>query len=651
MVRELGPDLEARFPEAQVIVAPFAQGPPVDAPVGFRIVGPSLRLLAEKGAELRQVMHQMPEVTHSRASVASRAKLAFTADQTRVELAGMSLSSVAQQLQGNLEGFTGGSVREDLEELPVRIRYDNAVRSSLADIASMPLLPAGAERWVPADALGSMQVEPEAASITRRNGERVNIVHGWVVPGALPIEVSNRVLARLDAAGFSLPPGYRLELEGDSDAQRDAVAKLTTYLPVLLMLMLATLVMSFRSVVSAAIVALVAVLSAGLGMLSLWLSGFKLGFNPLLGSAGLVGVAINGAIVVLAGLRADADAKSGNVDAIVRVVQREARHVLATTATTMGGFVPLLVFSGGEFWPPLAVVMAGGVGLSVILSLVLTPALVTLVVRRRARQRAAAALPQAASVLLLLLIAGCAVGPDYEPPDTSLTDEWIGVDAAAVAEPLNDWWRSFDDPLIEQYVETALTANRDLRVAGAGGLREARALREQARSLFLPNVNATLGYNRFTLSEDSPFLAGSGLEGAQTSSLYDAGFDAAWELDVFGGIRRRNESAVAVTEATEAFVDAVRLSIIAEVVRSFAELRGFQRRLEVAERNLRLQDETLTLVEGRVASGLAPELDALNARAQLYATRSTLPQLEAAIRSSIFRLATLTARTPGRIAR
>jgi multidrug efflux system outer membrane protein len=311
----------------------------------------------------------------------------------------------------------------------------------------------------------------------------------------------------------------------------------------------------------------------------------------------------------------------------------------------MGGFVPLLVFSGGEFWPPLAVVMAGGVGLSVILSLVLTPALVTLVVRRRARQRAAAALPQAASVLLLLLLAGCAVGPDYEAPVDTLSDEWIGAETVSADEPLSDWWRSFDDPLIEQYVETALTANRDLRVAGAR-LREARALREQARSLFLPNVNASLGYNRFTLSEDSPFLAGSGLQGAQTSSLYDAGFDAAWEVDVFGGIRRRNEVAVAVTEATEAFVDAVRLSIIAEVVRGFAELRGFQRRLEVAERNLRLQDETLTLVEGRVASGLAPELDALNARAQLYATRSTLPQLEAAVQSSTYRLATLTARPP-----
>ncbi|MEO1201862.1 MAG: efflux RND transporter permease subunit, partial [Pseudomonadota bacterium] len=403
LVIELQDELDERFPSAQIIVAPFAQGPPVDAPVGFRIVGPSSTVLAELGNDLRRVMHEVPGIRYTRASVASRAKLTFEADQGTAGRAGLTLDGIAAELQGNLEGFTGGSVREDLETLPVRIRYDGEVRGSYASIASMPLSAGAGDRWVPADALGEMRLEPENARITRRNGERVNTVHGWVRPGVLPIEAANAVLERLDAEGFRLPPGYRLELEGDSDAQQDAVAKLTTYLPVLVMLMVTTLVLSFRSAAAAGVIGAVALLSAGLGMLSLWMSGFNLGFNPLIGSAGLIGVAINGAIVVLAALRADAAALSGDVAAIVEVTMAEARHVLATTATTIGGFLPLLAFSGGEFWPPLAVVIAGGVGFSVILSLVFTPAVFALMKRRQPRTLPLTAGSPAAVVLALFL--------------------------------------------------------------------------------------------------------------------------------------------------------------------------------------------------------------------------------------------------------
>lgn len=635
--------VDRRFPEAQVIVAPFAQGPPVDAPVGFRIAGPSLSVLDERGAELRRIMHEVPGISHTRTSVSSRAKLTYQADQQHSELTGLSLDAIAEQLQGNLEGFTGGSVREDLEELPVRIRYNDQVRESLADITSMPLLAAGGAGWVPADALGRMRLEPESASITRRNGERVNVIHAWVRPGVLPIEAAGNILARLEAEGFTLPPGYKLQMEGDSDAQQEAVGALTTYLPVLLMLMVTALVLSFRSAGAAAVIGLVAVLSAGLGMLSLWLSGYNLGFNPLIGSAGLIGVAINGAIVVLAALRADPAAAGGDTEAIVRVTMREARHVLATTATTIGGFLPLLVFVGGDFWPPLAVVIAGGVGFSVVLSLLFTPAVFKLMSARRKTLVGMPAKATLATVLTAIGLGGCAVGPDYVAPDPAPERAWHEIDAAGDdTGPPDGWWRAFDDPLIESYVEAALENNHDVAIAAAR-LGEARALRRQARALLLPRIDAEASYTDFTLSEESPTLAAGG--GAPRSdSLYEAGFDAAWELDVFGGNRRRLESSSARLEATAAELDAVRLSVIAEVVRTVAELRGVQTRLRVATDNRALQRETLTLVEGRVASGLSPELDALTAKAQLERTRSTVPQLEAAIRTAAYRLATLTGR-------
>ena len=108
-------------------------------------------------------------------------------------------------------------------------------------------------------------------------------------------------------------------------------------------------------------------------MLSLWIGGYARGFNAIIGSVGLIGVAINGTIVVLAAIRANPDARAGDADAIATETMGATRHILSTTATTVGGFIPLLLFTGGDFWPPLAIVIAGGVGFSVTLSLIFTP--------------------------------------------------------------------------------------------------------------------------------------------------------------------------------------------------------------------------------------------------------------------------------------
>lgn len=650
IARELQGMLDERFPEAQVIVAPFAQGPPVDAPVGFRISGPSLAVLEETGEALRRIMVETDGVTHTRSSLSGRAKLSFAADQALAARVGLSLDDIAAQMQGNLEGLTGGSVREDLEDLPVRIRYADDVRGSVADIASMPLL--AGDRSIPADTLGAVELQPESGAITRRNGQRVNTIYGWVRPGALPIEITNAILWKLDEEGFRLPPGYSLELEGDSDAQQDAVGNLMLYLPILLLLMVATLVLSFRDATAAAIIGLVALLSAGLGMLSLWLGGYNLGFNPLLGSAGLVGIAINGAIVVLAALRANADALAGDITATVAVTMQESRHVLATTATTIGGFLPLFVFTGGEFWPPLAVVIAGGVGFSVILSLVLTPTLFSLG-RRRSRARAnsdtdeaeAAALPRSvpAAIVAGLVLTGCAVGPDYSAPAPSIDDAWVDPVASGTQAELAGWWRGFDDSTIDRYVVLALEANKDVALAKSR-LAEARALGRAARATLLPSVDARASQAQLRLSDQNPSNPGGLLP--NSFDVFDAGFDASWEIDVFGGNRRRYQAGNARVGAARASVDDARLSVTAEVVRTIVELRGAQRRLAVAEENVRLQSETLELVEARLTSGLTPELDALNARAQLEGTRSSLPQFEAAIRAAALRLATLTAQSP-----
>jgi multidrug efflux pump subunit AcrB len=152
----------------------------------------------------------------------------------------------------------------------------------------------------------------------------------------------------------------------------------------LLVLMAGTIILSFNSFRFAAVIGTVAVLSIGLAMLGVWLFGYPLGFLAVVGTMGLVGLAINGGIVVLAALRANPEAMQADPEATREVVVGATRHILGTTLTTVGGFVPLILF-GGRFWPPMATAIAGGVGGSAILSLYLVPSLFMLIVRRRER--------------------------------------------------------------------------------------------------------------------------------------------------------------------------------------------------------------------------------------------------------------------------
>ena len=316
--------------------------------------------------------------------------------EIEAQRAGLSLGNLSGQLEAALDGRLAGEALEDLQDLPVRIRYRAADRRSIEALSSLRLTVDGQARWVPAVALGELELRPALQAITRRNGERVNEVLAFLRQGALPIEIANAVQAELGSGAIEIPSGYRIELAGDSAEQQRAIGQLLTYVPVLATLMVATLVLSFRSFALAGLIGAVAVLSVGLGMLSLWAAGFPLGFNPIIGTAGLVGVAINGSIVVLAAIRADRRARAGDAGAIVDVTVGATRHIVSTTLTTVAGFMPLLVFSGGDFWPPLAVVIAGGVGLSGLLSLLFTPAAYVLI-RRAVRDRQAQPVTQAAA--------------------------------------------------------------------------------------------------------------------------------------------------------------------------------------------------------------------------------------------------------------
>src|SRR6202047_641401 len=245
-----------------------------------------------------------------------------------------------------------------------------------------------------------------------------------------------------------------------------------------------------------------------------------------------------------------------------------------------------------------------------------------------------------AVTVLSALLASCAVGPNYVKPDSKVAPQFEGArdGAFSTADAQGKFWRQFGDDTLDRLVDEALDANHDLRMA-LGRLIEARALRRESEFALAPTVTAAGGYTREQFpAVDSP--AGAPLAG----HFYQGGFDAFWELDFFGRVRRGVEARHAEVGGAEASLRDAQVSVTAEVARTYFELRGEQTQLAVAQRNVDNERETLQLTQQRLDAGRSTELDTSRAQAQLSATLATVGPLQAAIARSIHRLPGLTGR-------
>jgi multidrug efflux pump subunit AcrB len=386
IIQTLQTQLDRAFPGAQVLVRQIEQGPPFDAPVEVRLYGADLAQLQKLGDRLRVELSQIQDVTHTRASLTeAQPKLAVNVDEEQARMVGLDRSAIARQLDANLEGVTGGSILEATEELPVRVRQSNSGRSNLEQITDLDLLPANnrdSSQTIPLSTVGEISLVPDLAIIRRRNGQRVNIVQGFMTAGTLPANALTQLQQRLQQENFQLPPGYSFEFGGESEERNTAVGNILSTVGVLGVLMTATLVLTFNSFALAASIGAIAILSVGLGLGALWLSGYPFGFTAILGTIGLIGIAVNEATVVIAALQADAKASTGDRHAVEEVVVHATRHMIATTITDIAGFTPLL-FDPTGFWNPLAIVIAGGLGGVTLLSLYFVPAVYLLLKKQR----------------------------------------------------------------------------------------------------------------------------------------------------------------------------------------------------------------------------------------------------------------------------
>jgi len=257
------------------------------------------------------------------------------------------------------------------------------------------------------------------------------------------------------------------------------------------------------------------------------------------------------------------------------------------------------------------------------------------------------------ALFVSLLLSGCfAVGPDYQRPKIPIPRQWTETPAVQGSQP-EQWWKTFNDPILDKLISEAIASNLDLKLA-LERVKDARALRSATIAAGLPSLDAKSSASRRFNNSSSPASqtgtssAGGGFGiGNQFINIFQMGFDAQWELDFFGGVRRAVESADATIDVEVENSRDVLVTLLGEVARNYIELRANQRLIAITRENLHAQQETRELTQIRQQTGLAGMLEVTQAQALAATTEAQLPNYETAVKQSIHALSVLLGKEPG----
>jgi NodT family efflux transporter outer membrane factor (OMF) lipoprotein len=254
------------------------------------------------------------------------------------------------------------------------------------------------------------------------------------------------------------------------------------------------------------------------------------------------------------------------------------------------------------------------------------------------------------AISLSAFLFSCTVGPDYKQPETKAPDAWksadttipnAGQDGQAVIE--QTWWRNLNDPVLSQLIDKALTGNYDLKIATAR-IAQARADRSTATAALWPTgdakFNATREANQLPVPVSFPGIA-------NPFNVFQTGFDASWELDLFGGNKRAEESATYDLQASEASFADARVSLLAEVARTYVDIRQYQAQLAIAQDMVKADKNTVSITKQRADAGTAPGIDVTQAEAQMEQAQSQIPTYQSQLTQAEYSLDVLLGEQPG----
>ena len=356
--------------DALVLPKRLEQGPPVAAPVEIRLLGNDLQDLFAASEKVRKIVREIEGSIDIRADHGlGKFFVEYEIDDAAASRLGLARASVVRSMYGRTVGLPAGKFHKNRTRIPIQVRSFNAANSSLAQVDAFEL--SGPAGRVPLSRITQSKLKTSPAVIHRFNGVRRVSVLTDILPGRTYAEIISELLPQIENMTF--PEGVKWEIGGASEASADANKEIGKNAPLAFILLLVILLAQFNSFRRTLIV----LLTAPMAILGIWpglyLGGLAFGFIALLGAIALIGIVVNGAIVLLDVIELERNAGAKIPDAIEAAIMRRTRPILLTTLTTIAGLMPLL-FSKSTLWPPMASAMISGLTIATVLTLVAVPA-------------------------------------------------------------------------------------------------------------------------------------------------------------------------------------------------------------------------------------------------------------------------------------
>ena len=369
---ELSRLIVSKNPDTTIYIDSFYSGPPFFSDIRYDIFGDDVNVLLELGSELELIINDAPDISHTRSdATSSNTNVEFEFDSSNISLAGKNTELMVNELFAANNGLVISSMLDSNIEIPIRVK--GVVNSSdiTGDSSSISISNSNSIDFIGNYSKTSLNKSP--STITRISSQRVNIVEGWVWTGTLASETESYIHDEVERFKKNLPPGYSIKQSGEAEVRGDSQSQIWSSAIVYIFFITIGLVFALNSFRETALILSVAFLSMGLSFVGLIVGFQNFGFIATIGAIGLIGLSINDSIIVLSHIKERARKSLMTKSDLIEVVIRSTRHIITTSLTTLGGFVPLIFAS--IFFRPLAWAMSVGVLGATLTALLYIPAM------------------------------------------------------------------------------------------------------------------------------------------------------------------------------------------------------------------------------------------------------------------------------------
>ena len=340
--------------------------------MSYRIIGDDVNILRQLGSRLELIINNAPDVSHTKSEAAySNTNIEFEFDSSNISLAGKNTESLVNELFAENNGIIVSSMLDSNKEIPIRVKGIRESQNIIGDASSLSMSSGDGIDFI--GNFGISKINKTTSYVTRRNSQRINNVEGWIWTGTLPSGTEQYIEQEVEEFERSLPPGYYMLVGGEAESRGESQSQIYSSAIIYILLITIGLVFALNSFRQTALILSVAIFSIGLSFLGLKIGQQNYGFIATIGALGLIGLSINDSIIVLSHIKEKARNAAVTKAELIEVVIRSTRHIITTSLTTLGGFVPLIFAS--IFFRPLAWGMSVGVIGATLTALLYIPAM------------------------------------------------------------------------------------------------------------------------------------------------------------------------------------------------------------------------------------------------------------------------------------